>query len=353
MSLFTVVQIEHGYDTTEHERRIVAAAGGRFIDADKLPLAEALKLCETAEGILVRRLEVTAGMIRRFARCKIIVRYGVGTDNVDVAAATEAKIIVGHVPAYGVDEVSTHAIALLLTCVRRVVPTQRKLAAGGWNVHGGEPIWRMRGKTLGLVGLGHIGQDVARKLNGWGLHLLATDPFVEPDRAASVGARLVQLDTLCRESDFISLHCPLLPETRHLINPRTLGLMKPGCILINTARGPVVDTAALCAALEAGRLGQAGLDVFEEEPLPVDSPLRTHPHIVCSDHTAWYSEESQQELQQTAAAEAVRVCTGGLPLSLANPEVLRHFGGTAGWIPSDTVKWQCKRQQAMGIPSTL
>jgi len=343
MPKFKVVLIEHGYATIECERQIIESAGGQFIDAEKLPLEEALRLCEEAEGIFCRRLEVTAALIKRFRRCKIIVRYGVGTDNVDVNAATEAGIIVGHVPAYCVDEVSTHAIALLLACARHIVPTHLKMGRGEWDVHRDEPIYRIEGRTLGLVGFGNIGQSMARKLQGWGLKLLATDPFVDAARADAVGVKLVDLETLCRKSDYVSLHCPLLPETRHLFDKRALAMMKRGAILINTARGPLIDLNALGEALDAGHFASAGLDVFEEEPLPVNSPLRQHPRVVVTDHTAWYSEESQQQLQRTAAEEMVRVCTGGLPLSLANPEVLHRLGRFDEWTPSEMARWQLKR----------
>ena len=266
MAAFRVVFIEHGYPTTKHEREIIERAGGEFVDGNELPRAEALRLCEDAEGIMVRRIQLTAEMIRRFRRCKIICRCGVGTDSVDARAATEANIIVGHVPTYGTDDVSTHAIALLLSCARKIAPTHQRMMAGAWDVHGGDPIFRTAGKTLGVVGFGNIGRAVARKLAGWNLRVLATDPFSEPEAARALGVTLVDLDTLCRESDFISLHCPLLPETKHLINARTLALTKPGVILVNTSRGPVVEARALLEALESRPLAQAALDVFEEEP---------------------------------------------------------------------------------------
>jgi D-3-phosphoglycerate dehydrogenase len=349
MARFKAVLIDQGYGTSRYEQEIITAAGGEFIDADKLPLPEKLRLCEDADGIVLRRLTVSADLIKRFRKCKIIVRCGVGTDNVDVNAATEAGIVVGHVPAYCVDEVSTHAIALLLACVRKLVSTHRKMEQGAWDVHRTDPIYRLAGKTLGLVGFGNIGQAVARKLAGWNLKLLATDPFVEPARAKALGVKLVDLDMLCGESDYVSLHVPLLPETRHLIGERTLGLMRPGAIVINTARGQVVDSPALLAAVESEQLAGAGLDVFEEEPLPPDSPLRRHPRIIVTDHTAWYSEESQVQLQTTAAEEIVRVCTGGLPASLANPEVLHRLGRFAEWTPSDNVRWQLKRMEKLGL----
>lgn len=340
---FTVVLVEHGYATTEYERRIILAAGGEFVDGESRPLAEVLELCEQADAVMCRRLQVTREMVRRFRRCKTIMRYGVGTDNIDVEAATQAGMIVGHVPDYSVDEVSTHAIALLLACVRNVVATHEKVSAGGWETHRLTPLWRMAGRTLGLVGLGNIGQAVARKMAGWGLRLLATDPFVEPERAEAAGVELVDSQTLWREADYVSLHVPLLPETRHLADSRALGLMKQNAILVNTSRGPVLDTQALLAGLDNGQILRAGLDVFESEPLASDSPLRGHPRIVLTDHTAWYSEESQVQLQTTAAEEVVRVCTGELPRSLANPEVLVQLGRSEEWTPTEQSRWQLRR----------
>ena len=341
--MFKVVLLDHGYTSTEHEHRIITAAGGRLFNADGMPLSEALRTCEDADAIVVRWRQITQELIRTFRRCKLIVRYGVGTDNVDFAAATEAGIIVSHVPDYCIEEVSDHAIALLLACVRLVVPNHLRLASGGWEQNPPLKMWRMRGRTLGLFGLGHIGQAVARKMTGWGLKLLATDPFVEPARAAQLGVRLVDLNTLCRESDYLSLHVPLLPETRHAIGRRELALLRPGAILVNTARGPVLDTEALIEALEAGTLGAAGIDVFDPEPPPLGSPLRKNLRVVLSDHAAWYSEDSLDELHQTVAEEVVRACTGGLPRAIANFEVVGKLGRLAEWVPNDTARWQIKR----------
>ena len=351
MPQFKVVLLKHAYPTVEHERRIITEAGGEFIDAEACSEAEAWRECEQADGILVRWLKITPERIRQFHRCKMIVRYGVGYDNVDVNAATAAGIMVGHIPAYCLDEVSTHAIALLLGCVRNVVGKHGKVERGAWDFNPVEKLWRMAGRTLGLIGLGNIGRSVARKMNGWGLRLLAADPYVDPSLAEALGVKLADLDTVCREADYLSLHVPLLPETRHLIGARELALMKPSAILINTARGPVLDTQALLAALEEGRLAQAGLDVFEEEPVPLDSPLRRHPRVILSDHVAWYSEESQVELQITAAEEVVRVCIGGLPRSLANPEVLQRLGRWEEWTPNETVKWQMRRLAKLRVAS--
>ena len=347
MAEFLVVLVEHGYATSRYERDIITGAGGRFIDAQETPLAEALRLCESAEGILVRRLDVTAEMIRRFAACRVIARYGVGTDNVDVPAATAAGVIVCNVPDYCIDEVSTHAIALLLACIRDVPQTHRRLSEGAWDVRRPVPVHGIAGRTVGLVGLGQIGTAVARKLSAWPLTVLATDPYVEPDHARAAGIRLVDLATLCRESDYLSLHVPLLPETRHLIGAEQLAALRPGAMLVNTARGGVVDTAALLGWLEADPLARAGLDVFEAEPLQADSPLRGHPRVVLTDHMSWYSEESQVRLQCSAAEAVAMVCTGGLPGSLSNPEVLRRLGRFDEWAPAGCMRWQLKRMERL------
>ena len=336
---FKVVVIEHKYASIEREKAVIRAAGGELISADHLPLADAVASAADADGILFRRVPVTADMIRQFRRAKGIVRYGIGIDNVDLAAATAAGIIVGHVPSYCLDEVSTHAIAMLLTCVRKLVPTNERMRKGQWDVHRDDPVFRVAGKTLGLIGFGKLGKAVARKFAGWDLRLLASDPYAEP----ALGVQVVDLSTLCRESDYISLHAPLLPETRHLISHKQFELMKPGVILVNTARGPVLDTAALLKALDGGTVAQAALDVFEEEPLPVNSPVRSHPQILLSDHMAWYSEESQLELQESAAREIATICTGRLPGSMANPEVLYKLGRFDEWQPNESARWQLKR----------
>ncbi len=351
MASFRAVIVEHGYESSRHEIEIIGAAGGELIDMSKRPLDDALRVAETCEAVMVRRLEVTADLIRRFRRCRILARYGVGTDNVDVEAATAANIIVGHSPLYAADEVSTHAAALLLACVRDVVPTHKRLESGAWDVERPFRIHGTEGRTLGIVGLGNIGRAVARKFSAWRLSILAADPYVEPEVAKRLSADLVPLEKLLAGSDFISLHCPLLPETRHLIGPRTVGLVKPGAILVNTSRGAVVDTASLLGALDSGRLAAAGLDVFEEEPPAADSPLRRHPKVVLTDHMAWYSEESQVRLQKNIAEEVVRVCTGGLPVSLVNPEVLRRLGRFAEWTPPDNVLWQLKRAANQSPPA--
>ena len=343
MSRFRVVLVEHGYSSSKYEKGIIEAAGGEFIDADTMPLTEALKLCEHADGILVRRLQVTRDILQRFRRCKILVRYGVGTDNVDTQAATDCGIIVGHVPTYCIDEVSTHAFALLLACIRAIPQTHSRVIEGSWEVKRTVRIERSSGKIVGIVGLGQIGRAFARKCHGWGWRLIGVDPFIDADKVQALDVQLVDFPTLLRKSDYISIHVPLLPETHHLFDAKAFTQMKKGSILVNTARGPVIDLAALPAALDAGRPMLAGLDVFEEEPLPSASPLCRDPRIILTDHTAWYSEQSQVDLQTRAAEEIARVCTGGLPLSLMNPEVLAKLGREKEFTVPETMLWQMRR----------
>ena len=344
MPRFKVVILPHGYPSVEIEREVICGAGGELVDGDTLPdESAALHAAEDADALIVRWTKVTPEVIRRLKRCRIIVRYGVGYDNVDYAAALAAGIIVGHCPTYCVDEVATHSLALLLACVRDIVNTHNKVARGGWSDNPSARQYRMAGRTLGLIGLGNIGRCVAAKLKGWGVRVLATDPFVEEAQAGAVGAQLVDLPTLCREADYICIHAPLLPETHHLVGRETLAGMKEGVMLVNTARGPLLDEAALLEALDAGKVAAAGLDVFECEPLAPDSPLRAHPRLVLSDHGAWYSENSLAELKRTVAEEAVRVCTGGLPRAIAYPEILHKLGRFHEWQPGPNAVWQMKR----------
>jgi len=253
MTPFKVALLEHHYTSIEIERRIVEQAGGCLVDTDPLPRPERLAAAEDADAILVRWLHITPEIIQRLRRCRIIVRYGVGYDNVDYDAATAAGIMIGHCPHYCLDEVATHAFALLLGCVRGVTASHAKLAAGEWDQNTWFRAARMAGRTLGIAGLGNIGSALARKVSGWGLRLLACDPFVAPDHAASLGVKLVDCDSLLQESDYISLHVPLLPETHHLIGERALALMKLGVILVNTSRWPIRKCCTSWGASRSGR----------------------------------------------------------------------------------------------------
>jgi D-3-phosphoglycerate dehydrogenase len=317
-----VVVLDDGYESYTTEQSILAEIGATVIlkpcHNDAAAVAAALV---DADAALVRESPVTAAAIAGAQRCKAIVRYGVGVDGVDRVAAAGRKIYVANVPDYGAEEVSDHAMALLLAVARYVVRRDRDVRNGAWNVSCQEKMYRIAGRTLGLVGYGRIARTVERKMRGMGIGLvLVTDPYLNSgDKLADkLAVEPVDLKTLCMESDYISLHTPLTEETRHIIGKREIGLMKPTAILINTARGPLIDEAALIDALQRKAIAGAGMDVFEHEPLPADSPLIKLDNVVLSDHTAWYSEASVEELQSKAAKEVLRVLKGEKPLHWVN-----------------------------------
>ena len=254
-----------------------------------------------------------APLIAGMRRCRVISRYGIGYDNIDVAAATGAGIWVARVPDYGWEDVSDHAIALLLACARDLRSYDRLARAGRQGRP--RPLFRIKGRTCGVIGCGGIGRALLRKLGGFGLAgILVHDPYLSAEQVAAAGGVASDLDTLLRESDFVSLHTPLTEETRQMIGAAQLRLMKPTAILINTARGGLVDQDALAAALADGTIAAAGLDVFETEPLPTDSPLVGLDNVILSNHVAWYTEESAVELATKAARNVSEVLAGRPPV---------------------------------------
>ncbi len=263
---------------------------------------------------------ITADIIARMPRCKIIARYGIGVDTIDVAAATQAGVIVTNNPTYCIDEVAEHTMALLLACARGIDVYDRRVRAGRWDVADGKPLFRLSGRTLGLVGFGHIARRVAVQAAAFGMHVVYADPYVEPGRFDVPGTRM-DLDALLAAADFISLHPPLTPDTRGMINDSTLARMKPGAFLINCSRGPVVDTAALVRALDAGTIAGCALDTTDPEPLSQDHPLRGRDNVIITPHVAWYSEQSLVGLQAGAPSEVRRVLTGLWPVNVVNPQV--------------------------------
>ncbi len=259
-----------------------------------------------AAAIFVYSARFPRATIERLGDCRVIARCGTGYDNIDVAAARELGIEVVYVPDYGADDVSDHALALLLACWRKVALADRAVRAGEWPGYGElAPMHRLRGATLGLLGYGRIGRLLGEKARALGMRVLAHDPFVVEATTAR--------DELFRGSDVVSVHVPLTEQTRGSVGAAELALMKSGAILVNTSRGPVVDGQALAAALLEGRLGGAGLDVFEQQPLPREHPLRACPTAVFTPHTAAYTEEALAEVRKRPLADALRVLRGERP----------------------------------------
>ncbi len=257
---------------------------------------------------------ITAEAMARMPKCKIIARYGIGVDTIDLDAATAAGIIVTNNPTYCIDEVAEHTMALLLASARKVALYDRLVRAGRWEVPPGKPMFRLSGSTgstLGLVGFGNIARQVATRAAAFGMRIVFFDPFVEAGRHG-IAAEKSELEALLAEADFVSLHPPLVPETRKLIDDAALERMKPSAVLINCARGPIVDTEALVRAL---------VDTTDPEPLPEVHPLRGRDNVILTPHAAWYSEQAMAGLQAGAPAEVRRVLTGQWPVNVVNRAV--------------------------------
>jgi D-3-phosphoglycerate dehydrogenase / 2-oxoglutarate reductase len=273
-----------------------------------------LAVARDADAILVTYAKLPGDLLRQLRRCKAIGRFGLGVDNIDIAAAAELGITVTYVPDYCMQEVSDHAMALLLALARKVPQSNALVQAGRWDMPAVVPIHRLAGRVVGLVGFGNIPRALAPKAKAFGLRVVAHDPNVSQQALAAAGVEGMSFDRLLEISDFVSIHAPLLPATRGLFNAEVFGKMKQGAYLINTARGPLVDEDALLAALDSGRLGGAALDVIAVEPLPKESRLIGRDNVVLTPHTGFYSVEALNELQTKCAADVARVLSGETPV---------------------------------------
>jgi D-3-phosphoglycerate dehydrogenase len=308
-----VLVCDHVFGDMGIEHNVLDPLGADIVLAPDTDEATLVRLAADADAILVTYAPVTEPVIAAAAAhgCRIIVRYGIGYDNVDVDAAGDAGIVVTNVPDYCLDEVADHAMALLLAIVRGVMHAARVVSEGGWTVPP-QPVHRLQGRRLALLGVGRIGRRLAARAQAFGFEVVAYDPYV---RAADLpGVQLVgTVEELVAEADVISLHAPLVPENHHIIGERTIAVMRRAPIVVNTARGPLLDLEVATRALDDGRLGGLALDVTEPEPLPSDHPLRAHPRAVVTPHTAFYSVEAQADLQQRAAEEVARALRGEQP----------------------------------------
>ena len=314
-----VLVTDIAWPTAEAERAVLAAAGADLVLAPSSDPAELARLAADADAILTCFARVTADVLDAAPRCRTVARYGVGVDNIDVAHATALGMVVSNVPAYCVDEVADSALLGILALARRLLPLTRDVAAGRWGRDVPGAGTRLRGKVLGLVGLGVIGSALAARARVLGLDVIAYNRSGRP----VPGVRIVEsLDELLAEADVVSLHVPLTERTHQLIGAAQLKAMKPTAWLVNTARGPLIDTEALLAALDAGEIAGAALDVTDPEPLPADHPLRTRDDVVLTPHTAFSSDGSLTELATKAATNVVDVLQGRVPATVVNPDVL-------------------------------
>ena len=278
-----------------------------------------LAVARDADAILVTYAQLPGDLLRQLTRCKVIGRFGLGVDNIDVATAAALGITVTYVPDYCMQEVSDHAMALLLALARKIALSNALVQSGRWEMPAVAPLHRLAGQTLGLLGFGNIPRALAPKAKAFGLLVIAHDPYLPEDVPARFGVESVSFDALLGRSDFISVHAPLTPATRGLMNAAAFAKMKKGALILNTARGPLIDEAALLAALDSGHLGGAALDVVAAEPLRKDSALIGRDNVILTPHTAFYSVEALEELQVKCASDVARVLAGEAPVYPVTP----------------------------------
>ncbi len=313
-----VIITDHTFSTIQPQIDVMKAAGFEMTVAETKCTTEddVINNSQGAEVLMVQWAPITRRVLESLAGVKCVVRYGIGVDNVDLAAAKDLGVTVANVPEYCVEEVSDHALAMILPLCRRAIQMSRIITEGGWGIGDLWPIPGIAGLTLGLVSFGKIARRVAQKAKVFGFKIIAFDPYASDSAFAEEGVERVDLDTLIETADIISLHCPLVPETKHLIDTAAIEKMKPGVVLINTARGPVVNEFDLIEALKSGKISGAGLDVFEVEPLPADSPLRGMPNVIATAHAASASATSVNRLQVQAAEAARDFLQGKRPKSV-------------------------------------
>jgi len=281
-----------------------------------------LAVASDADAVFVTYAQITADVIAGLNNCKVIGRFGIGTDNIAIDAATDAGIIVTYAPVYCLDEVSDHAMALLLSLARKIPFSTSMVSGGRWEMPAVVPIRRFKGRTLGLIGIGNIAQAIIGKAQAFGIKTIAADPYVPNEVFAKMNTEKVELDELYARSDYVSVHAPLTPETENMFSTDAFSKMKFDALLINTSRGPLVDIDALVVALEAGEIGGAALDVLPQEPPAAGHPILGRDDVILTPHTGFYSEDALLDLQTTVATDVATVLDGGKPKYPVNPQVL-------------------------------
>jgi D-3-phosphoglycerate dehydrogenase len=307
-----VVVTDQTFGNVARERALAERLGLSFADHQCRTEAETVAAVSGAQIVFVNFAPITRKVLAALAPGALVIRYGIGFDNVDTQAARELGVRVSNIPDYGVATVADHTVALLLTLLRRVTAFDQAVQARGW-LNAGD-LGSLRGfaeTTVGLVGSGRIGRAVIDRLKPFGFRVIVHDPYVQSAELSALGAESVELDDLLAHSHAISLHVPLTDSTHHLLDKRALQRVQPEAVIVNTARGGLIDERELVASLASGRLRAAALDVVEDEPLPLDSPLRDAPNLILTPHAAFFSDESLDALQRMATEEAERALTGG------------------------------------------
>ncbi len=323
-----VVITDYDFGDVSVETEILEAAGAEVVALQAKREEDLFDVAPHCAAMMNQYAKVGHETITRMQTCEVIARYGVGVDIVDVGAATDKGILVTNVQNYCTEEVADHAIALWITLARKLPQYDRATHAGIWQWQSGQPVYRLRGRTMGVVSLGKIGQAIVARAQAFGVNVIAYDPFLSAEVAAKLGVELVSKADLLARSDYILMQAPMTPETHHFLSDAEFAAMKPGAILVNTGRGPTVDNKALYRALSEGHLAAAGLDDPEEEPAkranwtPDDNPLFGLPNVLVTPHAAYYSEESIRAARVTAATQVAKVLTGQKPDYTVNAEAL-------------------------------
>jgi D-3-phosphoglycerate dehydrogenase len=309
----TVLVTDHVFPNLDPENAVLEGIG-TLREAGSVKDAELLELARDADAVLNCYRPLSTDIIEGMKNCRIIARYGIGVDTIPLEVATSRGIQVTNVPDYCIEEVADHGLALILALTRGIIRGLDQTRGGGWNVKLLRPLHRQRGQTLGLVGFGRIARALAHRATALGYEIIVSDPFLSDEAVRTGGARAVDLDTLFKESDVVSLHAPLTSKTRHMVNAERLATMRPGAMLVNTSRGGLVDYEAVVTALRGGTLGGAGLDVLDIEPPAAGStPIGDVPNLVVTPHLAFYSEQALVELQRKAAEQIRAVLEGRAP----------------------------------------
>ena len=308
-----VAVVDSVFPTLDPARKALKRVNAEIRIADEPTPEKILEVAADADGVLATYGQVTAEIIEGLNNCKVIGRFGIGIDNIDVAAAAARGITVTYAPVYCLDEVSDHAMALLLSLARKVTYANNLVSEGRWEMPAVVPIGRLRGKTLGLVGLGNIPQKIVIKAQAFGLNIVSSDPYCPEEVFGRLNVGNVSFDDLLNQSDYVSIHAPLTPETENMFNMNAFKKMKSTAFLINTARGPLVNTNDLAAALDEGELAGAGLDVLPNEPPAADDPIVGRKDVILTPHTGFYSEDALLDLQTTVASDMAAVLAGEEP----------------------------------------
>ncbi len=318
MSKYLAAVTDSGFPDLEQEKRILQPIGFSFAEGQCKTANEVAALCRDADAVLTQWAPVTAEAIESFEKCRVIVRYGIGVDNVDLDAARRKNIPVVNVPDYAVQEVADHTLSLMLAIVRKIPQVTQRVRDGIWEISPCRPIVGLQDKTIGLAGFGNIARAVLKRATAFGLKAIAYDPYVDESAFAGTGAEKVDWETLLSRSDILSVHMPLTPATKRILNADAFDKMKPTSFLVNTSRGGTVDTEALADSLRDGKIAGAAVDVLEQEPIAPDSPLLKMDNCLVTSHCAWYSESSLLRLQEYAALEIKRLFSGERLLHVVN-----------------------------------